>query len=572
MVDPAKCLLQDQPRQLLLRFSCSAILVALLASIDSVPSIAAEQTASAAKAPPEVEGVLEGRLVDQQGQGVPHGEVGLVLGNSDPGQAETIVAMGIADAAGYFALPIPEKHRRGIGSLWARAEGYSPSRDNGTWSLGALDRKKDFKIVLSKSEATTFQLLDGAKNPVAGAKLTVNRVRVPNGVGYQLPTGWQEYYQAMSDAEGQVTIANMLPKAVDGAIVETANAAHLRYDLDYFLNEQPTSTAPNYTMCIPPTGTVAGRVFSDEAAAPLSNQITMTTEVRPPWGAWVGVWGEAQTTPNDEGRFEVPAIAAGYVRLAYQLDLADKWRATTGRPEKLEPEGFANVAIQVVPGVEVRGRVVKSDTGEGYPNFRLSLSYGPTEREADDRANLMQVKTDDDGWYSGVLSPGWVKLRIHSAPEDYQDMEYWRPEAESLNRTPRKIPRDTRRYEMPALELIPTRLIQGTLVDKNERPLDDWTVYGYPELEDNVMNSFAGVETDSRGAFAGRVPETVVPKLWKVYFRTRTDAYSIKDTKYTAKIISNHPLVLQVDVDGRPDAEQAPNAEQAADADNNQAD
>lgn len=533
--------------------SCLALCVAA-ASLALAILAPVGVSAEAPQPPPEVEGVLEGRIVDDAGQGVPHAEVGLVLGNSNPDEEETIVATGVADAAGYFALPLEESQRHGIGSLWARAEGYSPSRDNGTWSLGALDRKKNFQIILPRSPQTTFLLLGGDKRPVAGATLTVNRVRVPNGVGYHLPQQWRDDFRATSDVEGKLSVANMLPKSVDGALIVTSVGSRLRYDINYFLNENPVEDDPNYTICIPPTGEVAGRVSSDEPDAPIDHKVTLSTEVHPPWGAWVGVWGEAEVTPDNEGRFEVSAIAAGYLRLGYELDPDQRWRAATGQPNELEPDGFQNVAIKVVPGIEVRGRVVKSDTGEGYPGFRLSLSYGPTEREADDRANLLKVETDADGWYGGIVPPGWVKLRINSAPEDYRDIEYWRPEAESLNRTPRKIAQDATSFEMPTLELKPTVVVTGTLVDKNEQPLDDWSVYGYPELEDNVMNSFPGVHTNARGEFAGRVPEGLFPKLWKVSFRTRPDEFSFKDTKYTPKVIRKNPLVLQVDVDGQPAA------------------
>ena len=104
-------------------------------------------------------------------------------------------------------------------------------------------------------------------------------------------------------------------------------------------------------------------------------------------------------------------------------------------------------------------------------------------------------------------------------------------------------------FELPPIDLVPALEVTGKLVDKNYRPLTNWTVYGYPA--EGQMNSFAGVATSDDGSFRGSVPSTVPPKVWKVSFRDWSDEYDFEDKKYDAKIKKEEPLVIQVDVDGR---------------------
>ncbi|MCO6047613.1 carboxypeptidase regulatory-like domain-containing protein [Aeoliella sp. ICT_H6.2] len=511
-----------------------------------------EASGEVAGPPANQRGVLEGRVVDRDGNPVAGAEVALVLGNNNPNEIEELVTTVLTNSEGYYQLPLEEEQRaRQVGSLWARALGHSPTRDNGTWSLGALDNKEGFQIVLPRADSTEFVLLDADRKAVSGATLHVRHIRVPQGVGYQLPKQWADDYQAISDSEGRLRVMNMLPDSVDTVLIDTVNSGRLRYDLNYFLNENPARVEPHYTMCIPPAGSLAGNVVSEAQDAPLQTPIAFTSEVRPPWGASVGVWGLAEATPGEAGQFEVPEIAAGVVRADWKGDPSESWRAMTGAPQKIEPEGFANFAVKVVRGVEVRGRVVKSGTGAGYPDFRLTLQYGATPRETRNSGIASRVVTDENGSYSAILPPGYVKLRIQSAPRDYRPVETWKPEEQSLTRTPRKIPTDVKTFEMPPLELVPTKHIEGTLVDQNNLPLDDWSVYGYPTDGDISMNSFAGVDTRNGGKFAGYVPETQLPTVWKVSFREWTNEFSFEDKKYTPEIVSKDPLVLQVDVDGQ---------------------
>lgn len=508
--------------------------------------------------PTNEKGVLEGRVVDQEGNPVSGAEVGLVIGNSNPGDDEHLVTTVLTNSQGYYALPLEGNQLREVGSLWTRAPRYSPTRDNGVWVLGALDNKQDFELVLPRAEATEFVLLDADQNPVPDATLRIEHIRVSRGVGYQLPDGWNADYQATSDANGRLQVPNMLPDTVNSVTIETQGVGRLRYDQNYFLNEHPAGAAPHYRMCVPQVATLAGSVISDADDAPLQTPIAFTSEVRPPWGASVGVWGLADATPDDEGKFEVLKIASGDVHAEWQGDASQPWRAMTGAPQRIEPGGFANFAVKVVRGVEVRGRVVKSETGEGYPNFRLTLVHGPTERESKhgNSAEWLKVETDEQGWYSAILPPGYLRLRINSAPHDYRSDEWWKPEAESLNRTPRRIPTGTETFDMPPLQLVPAVRIAGKLVDKNDRPLNGWSVYGYPSDAKDVMNSFPGVDIRRDGKFEGYVPKTQVPTIWKVSCREWTNEYNFEDQKYTPKIVSENPLVLQVDVDGRTKEEQ----------------
>lgn len=93
--------------------------------------------------------------------------------------------------------------------------------------------------------------------------------------------------------------------------------------------------------------------------------------------------------------------------------------------------------------------------------------------------------------------------------------------------------------------------IQRQLVDMQNKPLVDWSVYGYPNVRElrpsMTMNSMAGVHTNEQGAFSGNYPETYPPAFWKVSQRIWTTKYEFDNHNYAAKVISRNPLVLQVD-------------------------
>ncbi|QDU87941.1 Regulatory protein BlaR1 [Pirellulimonas nuda] len=576
----APCLMSPIGRQIILTGVRDAAdaerLSEALNGVVQGPETGASGAAEPAEEPspaPQNDGVIEGQVVDPQGQPVAGAEVGLVSNRGkEPSDPPTFLTTAVADSEGRFALPYDQEDRRAFLSAWACADGHAPSRHPNSTIAFLLDQKDDLRIEIPSAGATVFQLLDVSRNPGADARLSVVQTRVPKSVGWALPTNWRHRYTASSDSEGRLRIDGIVPESVCYLRIESKDGGRLIMDGNHFLNDKPAATEPHFTLCIPPTAKVSGRVAGPRDAR-LPEQVRLTTELwpgsrndLPDWPVWAGVWGVADVTPSDDGAFSAPQLAIGLLRVEADLPEDQPWRAVVPAPERIAPGDEADIQLQVVRGVKVRGRVIKKDTGEPYPGFRLAVIQEPTNEEARGTVTGIEVETDKQGWYETVVRPGWVKLRLHSAPSDYRDVESWRPREESLN-MPREIPAGASEFEMPPVELVPAKQIRGKLFDRNGRPLSGWVVEGYPGPGDSVMNSFAGVHTRKDGTFEGAVPETLIPKVWKAQFRDWSDVYDFDDQDYVAEIAGQDPLVLRIDVDGRPvaDAGDAPPTAPVAD-------
>ncbi len=503
------------------------------------------------------DGLIEGRVVDGEGQPVARAEVGLVHDEGKPNEPPTFVATSTTDDQGEFALPYPESDLRTFMSVWAVADDFGPARIPTSTVAGALDQRDNATVQLSQVDDTTVKLVDAEQQPIEGVDVSALAIRVPRSVGWAVPVDWRGRFTGTTNTDGLARVRGVLPDSFSEMQVESDAIGRVHFNQNAFLNMRPESESPHFTICIPPTVRVRGRVLTDDEDAVLPQTVHLKTELwpgsknnLPEWAHCAGMWGVAEVSPNDKGYFVVPRIAAGVLHVEAGMPSGQPWRTVVPQPTRISAGDRHNVDIQVTRGVKIRGRVVKQDTGEGYPGFRLSVKQAPSKNAMRSAAIAVKVETDADGWYEATMPLGWVCLRLHSAPRDYHDVDYFRPKGEAL-KDPREIPAGANEFTLPDVELVPTTQVNGQLVDKNDRPLGGWVVYGYPDLDNNAMNSFAGVHTNQNGEFSGHVAETLIPKLWKVSFRDWSDVYDFEDKDYFPKITSEQPLVLKVDVDGR---------------------
>jgi hypothetical protein len=171
----------------------------------------------------------------------------------------------------------------------------------------------------------------------------------------------------------------------------------------------------------------------------------------------------------------------------------------------------------------------------------------------------VEAKTDADGYFTAMVPPGFVELRLHSAPADYRDVESWDGRSRGGRwGSRREVPADFEEFELDPIDLVPTQEVSGKLIDKQGKPLaEDWMVLGFPHVVDAngivlpmemTMNSFSGVNTDREGRFSGHVPKTYPPVYWRASWR-EPNRIKVRDVPFQPKVISNDPLVLQIEDD-----------------------
>lgn len=500
------------------------------------------------------DGVIEGRVLDELGNPIAGAEVGLVLDETDEQQANpSFEATAVCGKDGRFAIPYNATINRTFGSIWAHATGCAPTRLGSSTVITWLDKRDNAALRLKRAEATELALLDATRNPQPGVTVRVAGVRVPRSIGWTLPKEWQSRFTSVTDDEGLVTIPSVLADSICELIIDSPQTGQVQYNQNFFLNSRPIDLAPHFEICTPKTGAVQGKLTGESEQAPITTPISLQSEVRLGFGPSVGVWGIAEAIPNAGGQFEVANLAEGNLATRVLLDMEGPWRASSPERLKVVKGQTTSFDIKLGRGVTIRGIVRKGDTKEGYANFRLGIIYGNSALKHDNMDEMIELETDELGYYEATVPPGPIELRIQSAPSDYRSIEWWESLNDGIWGPRREVPADVAEFELPPIDLVPAKKIAGQLVDKNERPLTNWIVFGYHE--EDAMNSFAGVHTNKQGEFAGSIPETLQPKIWSASFRDWSDVYDFEDRKYQPEVISEQPLVLQVDVDGRTKAE-----------------
>ena len=154
---------------------------------------------------------IGGQVVDQTGKPIAGAEVGLtvlMVNNQDDIERvfrEGFEATAFANEEGKFAIPYDEELREGFGNVWAQAPGYSPSRGRSTTVVPALDKRDNLKLVLTKAESTELLVVDVDGKPAAGIKVAVERLRLPQSIGWPVPKEWRANLSSVSDGVGAST-------------------------------------------------------------------------------------------------------------------------------------------------------------------------------------------------------------------------------------------------------------------------------------------------------------------------------------------------------------------------------
>ena len=417
---------------------------------------------------------VDGRILDLQGKPIANAEVGLALDVDDVERyvaKYSFEATATTDQNGMFSIPFDPALRESLGTIWAYAPGYLPNRVLDIPIIAAFERENTV-IRLRKAKQTQFQLLDDQRQPISGASVKVESVKLPESVAYRIPANWASQFETTTDDRGMATIRSAIPNSISQVRVHSQISGVVLFDSDFFLNTQAANKLPHYSLPIPTGGRISGRITASETAAPRSVQLELWTEVTPAFGPRSGVFGSATAVADNQGHFEVPVLAAGILVIESQLEYQQPWRLDVSHRKEVVAGKATQLDIPIVRAVRIQGLVRKQNTGEGYPNFRLEIGNRKSGQG-------VKVKTDAKGQFEAFVLPGTVELRMTSAPRDYRA-------ADLIMKL--EVPANVHVFELEPIDLVPTKNITGRLVDKNQQPLEGWDVDGFPERD--VMNSF----------------------------------------------------------------------------------
>ncbi len=377
-------------------------------------------------------------------------------------------------------------------SLWAFRPGMQVAVEDLTGSLPGQDQL--VRLVLGPPAKTEIRVKDPELRPVAGARIKVSQLASDM---LALPKALADRIEVSSDAAGRAVLDAFAAERVAELEVFAQGHGIQRCAL------LATVEGPKLVW-LAPVAKVSGRLTADDpsvtrgwtiwaATAPLDRSAS-------PGDSFIGT---AVVTTDDEGRFEIPAIAEGYLTLCCRPRGDAALRVRDTPPALLRADRPNEIKVAVERAFRVEGTVIDRQSGAGLEGVRIAL----TGQQTGSRDHCI---TDDRGRFAMNLLPGQYQLRLASLPRSYA----MSPTAEYRQINVVQGPSANTVDPFEVIKAEPP--LRGRVVDESGQPVAGASVDG--GWEQWVANSYGAHEslatTDSSGDFQlERIPPLVEVKL-----------------------------------------------------------
>ncbi len=291
--------------------------------------------------------------------------------------APPILVHARTGADGRFALDLPAEAvaRRSPPPLvvWAATRGPDVRVAFRRLPRVVLADDPPVRIELGPAVHTDFTILTADRKPAAGARVALIRLGelpVPEPLGRTLG--------AVADAGGRVAIGGLESALVAARVqVEAAGAGIQEQEIPdgrWFDARYRTKGEGPKPVVLATVGRVAGRLIAPEKAPIRGVSVRATSQV----GGYAGSGqGASARVPCDEqGRFEIPAIAAGRLELALEFAPAQDcpWRGEAPRGLIVRAGRTTEVAIALRETIRVRGLVREHGTNRPVAGIKVALN------------------------------------------------------------------------------------------------------------------------------------------------------------------------------------------------------
>jgi len=454
---------------------------------------------------------FQGKVIDQAGKPVAGAEVWLSVYCELPGKGCRLQHVK-SDSRGRFTLEVPAAWVAAMvpnspTSLWAYAAGHQLGITRGhrlSFARGA----SDLEIRLKPAADTSFVVLDPAGLPLAGALVQ------PYYVTYEpTPEEVLRHVEARTDSEGRAK----LPAVGRDSLLEirvTAKGLGIQVQHDVGPKRPLSAGEP---IRLRPAGRIEGQVIADKPEWARGVRLVFKT-ISGPWSTE----GFALVESDEQGRFAVPAIA---VSQAGRIDaLVDEKLPVRPRPPQyiqVEAGRTTEVQFPMIPLVPVRGSIRVKDTGEPIPGAKIAIQFDVAPQGA-------ECVSDAQGRFTAQVLPGLVRLETYDTPGNYVQ----------FGEVTCEVPDRVKDFELPPLELVPTKSVAGRVLDEQDRPVAAVRV--------NIIGKnrrYGFTKTDANGQFnLVGVPEPI--DTAKAQYEVFDDSERAK--RMECELIKTDPLVLRV--------------------------
>jgi RNA polymerase sigma factor (sigma-70 family) len=413
-------------------------------------SVQESTTANAATGQPKVPAVgapVAGTIVDHEGK--PVTGVRVFYSARDHGfdfghvRSETR-----ADAEGRYTLAVPTLEGIfpggiGTGTLWA----YRPGSLVALMPVhrGYLPPGLGQRLVLGPPARAAFEVRSPDGAPVVGAQVEPRSLR--RRIHGYVPDGLAELIGAdtVTDSRGRAVMNAFFLEEVEAIRVVTEKFGKQEFAFGY-----TEITADTRVVTLQPVGRLKGRLVGEPQAIrrrPLS-VVGFSPPDAQPQRAFLH-----DIITDDEGHFDIPAIAVGYhgVRTVPRYD-SPSYASVKGGLVNVAAGQSTEVVMPLKPAIKVHGEVRESGTGKPIAGVRVAATMAETGA----------MTTRADGTYEGYVPPDGTSLELRSVPPDYVMPVY------PLGSV--QIPDGVEKFELPPIELTRAGELRGLVVSEGARP------------------------------------------------------------------------------------------------------
>ncbi len=351
------------------------------------------------------------------------------------------------DARGRFSLDIPPVEAPmpgwvGTGVLWA----FRPGSLVASMPVyrGALPEGLPQRLVVGPPARARFEVRCPDGTPAVGARI---EPRVLNRNNSSVPDG-------LAALIGADTLTSARGRAVMNAFfleeIETIRVTFEKFGQQDFSFGSEELTSDTRVVTLQPVGRLKGRLVGEPDAI-RRRSLNVSGFSRP--GDPVQRSFIQEITTDDDGRFDIPAIAVGRhgIQTVPRFDLP--WYADTEGLLDVESGQTTEVVLSLQRAVPVHGVVREKDTKKGIGGVRVAAALAETAA----------MTSGEDGTYEGFVPPGATWVTPRALPPGYVMPIFEFGQV--------VVPKGAGDFTLPPLELTRAGEVHGLVVGEHARPV-----------------------------------------------------------------------------------------------------
>jgi beta-lactamase regulating signal transducer with metallopeptidase domain/protocatechuate 3,4-dioxygenase beta subunit len=372
--------------------------------------------------------IISGTVADEEGNPISGAEILITVSDTfdtKPDEYVLVIAQGNTDEQGSFRVEVDRKRLEnpfdhGF-AVWVYGRGYAAY----AISINRVQPYRPLTVVL-KPEAASFTILGSDGQPLKDAAVYPRSLHW--GTTYEeVPSELYETLRRKTDGSGGVTLPIAMGEDVTSLAIEAPGIAPQRVAFLGRGSEVPQVQ----TLALKPVGDIAIELRADDQQAVANVDVLVSTipvgsasTLRQPYKQ-----GTTLVVRTDEqGRVNVPAIAAGKLRLVVDENEALDYLATPPEDVLVAPGRTTEVTVPLQKAVRITGRVLERGTDKPIGGVLVAVNRSGTQH---------YNRTNEQGEYRLLQFPGaaWIDfypLASHVLPPQLQPAEVPRADAHRL--------------------------------------------------------------------------------------------------------------------------------------------